>query len=136
MQYPIVSGQDSLPGFTIDLTLAPQVAVVRVTGELDLAVDRQFGELLAEAEATGTPVVLDMTEVSFCASCILGHLARAAQRLTLQGRQLVVATTQRMVLRPLMLLRLEDHLGLAPDLATALQQLGLPGDTLTPGTPA
>ncbi|OXM56142.1 anti-anti-sigma factor [Amycolatopsis thailandensis] len=136
MSLPVMSSRDSLPGFTIDLTLHPRITVLRATGELDLAAEAGFGQALAEAEATGTPVVVDMTEVGFCGSCILGHLARAAQRPTLRGQALIVATSQRMVLRPLMLLRLEDYLGLTPDVATAVRQLGLPADTLDPDTHA
>ncbi len=115
------------PGFTIDVTDRGDVVIVTGTGELDLAADPLLTTSLQQALSLGRPVVVDLTTVALCGSCVLTQLADAGRRLWGTGRTLTVATTVYAVLRPLALLHLDLLLTLVADLDTAFTRLGLPG---------
>ncbi|WP_328647985.1 STAS domain-containing protein [Amycolatopsis sp. NBC_00348] len=96
---------------------------MRGSDELDLAADPLLGATLALADAAAKPVVVDLTEVTFCGSCVLGQLPAAGRRITGDGRQMVVATSQYVVLRPLTLLGLDRDITIVPDVETAVRRL-------------
>lgn len=102
------------------------VTVVSASGELDLAADPLLGATLVQAETLGLPVLVDMTQVTFCASSTLSQLAATATRSARAGRPLVVASAEYAVIRPWVLLGLDGSLTVVTDVATALQRLGLP----------
>ncbi|WP_328649080.1 STAS domain-containing protein [Amycolatopsis sp. NBC_00348] len=111
------------PAFSIDTIDRGEVVVIHARGELDLAADPLLGATLALADAAAKPVVVDLTEVTFCGSCVLGQLLAAGRRITGDGRQMLVATSQYMVLRPLTLLQLDRDITIVPDVETALRRL-------------
>ncbi|WP_326950121.1 STAS domain-containing protein [Amycolatopsis sp. NBC_01307] len=96
---------------------------MRGSDEPDLAADPLLGATLALADAAAGPVVVDLTEVTFCGSCVLGQLPAAGRRITGDGRQMLVATSQYVVLRPLTLLGLDRDITIVPDVETAVRRL-------------
>ncbi|WP_328615285.1 STAS domain-containing protein [Amycolatopsis sp. NBC_00355] len=111
------------PAFSIDTVDRGEVVIIHARGELDLAADPLLGASLALADAAAKPVVVDLTEVTFCGSCVLGQLLAAGRRITGDGRQLLVATSQYVVLRPLTLLQLDRDIKIMPDVETAVRRL-------------
>ncbi len=124
------------PAFVIDVARRDDVVLVIASGELDLAADPVLGATLAQADALPVPVVADLSEVSFCGSCVLAQLVGAAIRKERAGLSLLVVTARSAVLRPLTLLGMDDYLTIVPDREAALEILNVSGATSTPPFPA
>ena len=72
--------------------LSPSGLVLAARGELDAAAVPKLRELLETAVGTGrTPVIIDLSEVSFIDSLSLATIVRAQQRLGGAGRMALVA---------------------------------------------
>jgi anti-sigma B factor antagonist len=100
-----------------------EIAVLALSGELDLAAAPALRERLAEARATGARgLVLDMAEVTFLDSSALREILRADAALRTDGVPLVLATVQPAVERLLELTRTTGMLAVAPTLEAALQR--------------
>jgi anti-sigma B factor antagonist len=70
----------------------PQIAVIALSGELDLYSCPEFKEELLRVIGSGaTLVVVDLTETTFIDSTALGVLIRGVERLKIQEGRLVVA---------------------------------------------
>ncbi len=97
------------------------VAVVELSGELDLAVHERFRTLAEELVAAApTLVVADVTEVEFMDSTMLRELLRCHRELDEAGSRLVVAGAQPPVRRLLELTGTDEVLALADSRADAL----------------
>ena len=124
-------------GMTVTATRVGSVAVVTVTGELDLLTARELmktvDETLQWRDLSG--VVVDLTAVSFLGSSGLGTLAELATRTTvptgdegyrseppraLPPLRLVAPPGNSAVLRPWETMNLQQILPLYPDVASAL----------------
>jgi anti-sigma B factor antagonist len=100
-----------------------EIAVLALSGELDLAAAPALRERLAEARATGARgLVLDMAEVTFLDSSALREILSADAALRTDGVPLVLATVQPAVERLLELTRTTGMLAVAPTLEAALQR--------------
>jgi anti-sigma B factor antagonist len=67
----------------------PAVAVVHIEGELDAATSHQLRDLLAEMDCD-LRVVVDLSEVDFVDSTVLGVLVLAQKRLLANGGDLLL----------------------------------------------
>ncbi|VVJ21403.1 Uncharacterised protein [Amycolatopsis camponoti] len=95
-------------------------AVLRVDGDLDLALAPKLRQLAERAARLGPAVlVIDLTGVTFLASAGMAELVRAHRGRTVSTSLRVVATG-RITLRPLELTRLTDELAIYPSLSEAL----------------
>jgi anti-sigma B factor antagonist len=100
-----------------------EIAVLALSGELDLAAAPALRERLAEVRATGARgLVLDMAEVTFLDSSALRELLSAEAALRAAGASLVLATVRPPVERLLELTRTTGMLHVAPTLEAALQR--------------
>lgn len=74
-------------------SLTREVALVSVSGELDLYTADRVASGIDEADAVGADaVVIDLSEISFIDSTALGVLVREAKRLEGRGHSLVLVT--------------------------------------------
>jgi anti-sigma B factor antagonist len=95
--------------------------VVTITGEVDMRTSPEMEEqLLVALDTAGTPVVADLTGVSFLDSIGLSALVRSHQLGVHNGNALRVVAAGRAVLRPLQLTALDSVLDLYPTLGEAL----------------
>jgi anti-sigma B factor antagonist len=97
--------------------------LVAVSGELDLASVPELRAALEIAAASGAPVVLDVSGVTFIDSTALGALLRANDELASGGPGMVTICPSGPVRRLLALTRLEDRLTFAPDRESAFARV-------------
>jgi anti-anti-sigma factor len=107
--------------------LTPELALVTVSGELDL---HTAGCLEARIEEAGTvaadAVVVDLSDTSFIDSTALSVLVQGAKRLEGRGGALVVVTNDRHTRRIIEVTGLSPRLRPHATLQDALTQLGPP----------
>lgn len=119
-----LSRVDSSAG-SVGLERSEDVAIVRVTGALDLAMAPKVEQVIDRAARLGCAVVvIDLTGTDFLASVGMAVLLRAHRQLSGVGPQPIgvrVVATGRTVLRPLQMTRLIDELDLYPTLSEALR---------------
>lgn len=97
------------------------VAVIELSGELDLAVHDRFRNLAEELVGEAPPlVVADVSEVEFMDSTMLREVLRCHRELDEAGSRLVVAGAQPPVRRLLELTGTDEVLALADSRADAL----------------
>ena len=112
------------PGIGIDHYWIGQVAVVAVSGTVDMLTSPQLGEAIsAVAEQSPMSVIVDLTKTEFLASSGLSVLIQAHTDLTPAARFAIVAdgpTTS----RPIKLLGLDKVLAVYPTLDDALTVIG------------
>ena len=101
----------------------PGVAVLALRGELDLAAAPMLRERVDEA-AFGRALVIDLHETRFIDSAVLKELLRARAELAAADVRLVLAGVPAPVRRLLDLTRTSELFDDAPDVETALRQLG------------
>jgi len=88
--------------FTIEESRHLGVAVVGVTGEIDVATAPSLREHLAVHQAAGEPVVVvDLTGVTFLDSTALGVLVGAYRRITEEGHALRLVIVEPRILKVL-----------------------------------
>jgi anti-sigma B factor antagonist len=76
----LMSEIEAIP-FAATMATAPDRATLRLTGELDLATKEELLELIAEAEASGVPLVhIDLRLLSFIDSTGISLLLQATDR--------------------------------------------------------
>jgi anti-sigma B factor antagonist len=81
---------------------APDTALVRVVGEVDMATGDLMAERLDEAMVTGVRVLMvDLTGVTFFGSTGLAVLLRARERARARHVDLRIVAGQRSVIRPM-----------------------------------
>ena len=87
---------------SINLENIGSVAVVHVTGEVDMATEAKLRAAVTDAVSTEpAALVLDLTGVTFFASAGLHVLVDVQHEATASGLDLLVAADNRAVLRPL-----------------------------------
>lgn len=106
--------------FKVDEDVEEGVALVAVSGELDLASVDELRTALRTAAATRSPsVVVDVSDVSFIDSTALAGLLRSNDELSSNGVQMVTACPPGSVRRLLTMTSLDDRLILALPIARA-----------------
>lgn len=98
-------------------------AVVRATGELDVATAPQLKESLAALLGRSPFVAVDLTEVSFLDSRGIGALVGATRAAREAGGELVIALAAETHLTSIRILKLEGYLRIVPDLSAATDAL-------------
>lgn len=92
----------SAGSFGVELEHQGEATVVAASGEIDLVSEPELRERLdAALEERPSLLVVDLTAVSFVASCGLAALLRARQQAETQGAEVRLVATERAVLRPL-----------------------------------
>lgn len=101
----------------------PGHTVLSVGGELDIATTAALRiEIVKALSATTTPVIIDLSGVSFCDASGLALLVGAQRRARLDGRTVVLAGPRPNVLKLLHITGLDRAFSIHPTLAAA--QLG------------
>ena len=108
--------------FKVDEDVEEGVALVAVSGELDLASVDDLRTALRTAATRLPSVVVDVSDVSFIDSTALAALLRSNDELSSNGVQMVMACPPGPVRRLLTMTSLDDRLILAPDRPGALAQ--------------
>jgi anti-sigma B factor antagonist len=99
-------------------------ALVSISGELDLYVERELREALAAAEKLGNPtVVVDLSAVSFMDSTVCGILVGEATRRRREGGELVVACNRNRASRVLEVAGIDRVIPVHPTLHAAFKDL-------------
>ena len=106
--------------FRVDEDVEEGVALVAVSGELDLASVDELRTALRTAATRSPSVVVDVSDVSFIDSSALAALLRSNDELSSNGVQMVMACPPGPVRRLLTMTSLDDRLILAPDRPRAL----------------
>ncbi len=97
--------------------------VFHFTGQLDAYSEKQFTSYINEVLASNSlSVVIDLSNIDFIDSSGLGAMVQAAKECNKGKRSFLVVGNAR-VIQTIKLVRLEEFLHLAPDLATALNKL-------------
>lgn len=98
----------------------PGHTVLSVSGELDFATTAALRVEIANVlSATTTPVIIDLSGVSFCDASGLALLVGAQRRARLGGRTLVLAGPRPTVLKLLHITGLDRAFSVHPTLAAA-----------------
>jgi anti-sigma B factor antagonist len=104
--------------------IAGRVALVSVSGELDLYVEKDLREALASAELLATPmVIVDLSGVSFMDSTACGILVAELKRRRRHGVELVVISNGNPVGRVLEVAGIDQIVPVYPTLHAAFQEL-------------
>jgi anti-sigma B factor antagonist len=104
--------------------LGPDVALVSVSGELDLYAEPELSHSLAAADELGaTTVVVDLSGVSFLDSTICGVIVREARRRNEAGGELVLVGNGSQATQALELAGIDRVVRLLPTLHSALETL-------------
>jgi anti-anti-sigma factor len=123
------------PPATMTVTTTAETTTVTVAGELDMGIaERLRSQLATEIALRPRAVILDLSDVTFCATCGLSVLLTTSADAQAAGIPYVIVAAQRAVVRPIMLLRLDEVLQIHRTVAEALDWLAiLP--SLTAGDP-
>ena len=95
-------------------------AVVRVSGELDLATAAKLENSLSELAPHADPVVMDLSECTFLDSAGTRVLLAAARGLAGEARSLRVVTTDPRILRVLEITAVDTMIAVHPSVEAAL----------------
>jgi len=107
-----------------------EAGVVAVSGEMDLSTAVRFTRDLDEAMAFSCgDLVLDLSDVDLIDSTALGVMLGVLQRLSDEGRWLILVVTRDFVMRILRITGLETTFRIAPSRSEALQQVVAPVDS-------
>ncbi len=116
--------------FEISTDAGPRACIVRLSGDVDMAVVPHLREALDEALVVGCcNVVLDLSEVNYADSSALGLLVWLDHRLRPEGGRLVLAGARRDVTRVLELsglVAVASTISTSANVAAALEGLELP----------
>ncbi len=111
---------------TAETTHADGAFLISVSGEGDMYTAPCLRDELVEAIASGSKKVLvDMTDVSFVDSTVLGLLVQANKRLRAAGGRLAVACGDANVVRVIQLTALDRLFGVYPSRELAVVGLGV-----------
>jgi anti-sigma B factor antagonist len=98
----------------------PGHTILSVIGEIDVATTAALRDEIANAlSATTTPVIIDLSGVSFCDASGLALLVGAQRRAGLDGRTVVLAGPRPSVLKLLHITGLDRTFHIHPTLAEA-----------------
>jgi anti-sigma B factor antagonist len=101
-----------------------RIALVSVSGELDLYVERQLNEALEAAELLGAPVVVvDLSGVVFMDSTVCGILVAEAKRRRRVDGELVLVSNGSRATKVLEVAGIDQLISVHPTLHGAFEQL-------------
>ena len=106
-------------GFRIRHEKQSAAIVVHAGGELDTETADQLDKYLRQVESTitqPTPVLLDLTEITYLSSAGIATLVIHTQRCAELGSRLRVIADQTAILRPITLSGADDAIEIAPTL--------------------
>jgi anti-anti-sigma factor len=104
--------------------IGQDIALVSVSGELDLYVERELRDALAAADNLKTPtVVIDLSGVSFMDSTVCGILVGEASRRRRDGGELVLVSNRNRASRVLEVSGIDRVVAVHPTLHAALKDL-------------
>jgi anti-sigma B factor antagonist len=104
--------------------LTPGAFVVTISGELDLTNARRIDEELASlSEDSAQHLVIDLLEVPFLESTVLGVVLSHAQRLRANGGDMTIVTDDVRVLRVFEITGLESHFRFERSLSSAIENI-------------
>jgi anti-sigma B factor antagonist len=104
--------------------IGQDIALVSVSGELDLYVERELRDAIAAADKLGTPtVVIDLSGVSFMDSTVCGILVGEAARRRREGGELVLVSNRNRASRVLEVAGIDRVVAVHPTLHAALKDL-------------
>lgn len=104
--------------------IGQDIALVSVSGELDLYVERQLRDALAAADKLGTPtVVIDLSGLSFMDSTACGIIVGEATRRRREGSQLVLVSNRNRASRVLEVAGIDRLIPIHPTLHAAFKEL-------------
>jgi anti-sigma B factor antagonist len=105
--------QEGLTGpadFTADVREQHGAIVVELCGELDLSTAGELRETLASPAVLGAPTIrVDLAQVTFMDSCIIGLLVTACKRVRAQGATFSVSCGQSRTRRTIEIAGLLDY---------------------------
>ena len=115
----------SMPPFRATVAqVGERIALVSLSGELDLHVERDLRDALdAAAELRSRAVVVDLSGVSFMDSTICGVLVGEAKRLRRDSTELVLVSNANRASRVLEVAGIDQIVPLYPTLHLAFQKL-------------
>lgn len=115
----------SLPGFHATVAeVGERIALVSISGELDLYVEADLRGALDAAELLGCPAtVVDLSGVSFMDSTVCGILVAEARRRADAHGELVLVSNGRRALHVLEVAGIDRIVAVHPTLHAAFQEL-------------
>jgi anti-sigma B factor antagonist len=115
----------SVPPFRATVAeIGQDIALVSVSGELDLYVERELREALAAADKLPSPtVVVDLSAVSFMDSTVCGILVGEAMRRRREGGELVLVSNRNRARRVLEVAGIDAVIPVHPTLHAAFKSL-------------
>jgi len=126
--HEVLSGGRLRP-YDSETEVVGEAGVVAVSGEMDLYTATRFKQDLDEVMASTTgDVVLDLSDLDMIDSTALGVMLRTLQRLSDDGRWLILVVTQAHVMRILTITGLRTTFRIAASRSEALQQVVAPVD--------
>lgn len=124
--HSVLTGGKERP-YSSETEVVGEAGVVAVSGEMDLATAARFEDDLDGAiAATGGDLVLDLSDIDMIDSTALGVMLRVLQRLSDEGRWLILVVTQAHVMRILTITGLQTTFRIASSRSEALQQVVAP----------
>jgi anti-sigma B factor antagonist len=115
----------SVPPFRATVAeIGSRIALLSLSGELDLYIERELREALEAAELVGTPtVVVDLSGVSFMDSTVCGILVSEAKRRRQDHGELVLVSNGTRTSRVLKVAGIDQIVSVHPTLHAAFQEL-------------
>jgi anti-sigma B factor antagonist len=115
----------SVPPFRATVAeIGSRIALVSLSGELDLYVERKLRDALEAAHLVGTPtVVVDLSGVSFMDSTACGILVSEARRRRQHEGELVLVSNEARTSHVLNLAGIDQVVSVHPTLHAAFQEL-------------
>lgn len=115
----------SIPPFRATVAeIAERIALVSISGELDLYVDEELQDALRAASLLGfETVIVDLSGVTFMDSTACGTLLAEAKRLRSDGGELVLVASRNRAGRVLQVAGIDRVVPLHPTLHAAIQSL-------------
>lgn len=115
----------SVPPFRATVAeIGSRIALVSLSGELDLYVERELRDALEAAELLGAPtVVVDLSGVSFMDSTVCGILVGEARRRRADQGELVLVSNGSRTSRVLKVAGIDQVVAVHPTLHAAFQEL-------------
>lgn len=119
---------DTLRGmvpFDATLDAQPTHAVIRVSGELDIATTPLLQVVISKAQTADRPVIVDVSDTSFCDSTGMSAVLRAHKHAEARGLPFVLVCPEenREVTRVLVLLGFDEVFAVQSSLAEAVRQV-------------
>jgi anti-sigma B factor antagonist len=115
-------------GLNVEVRQEPELTLITVAGEIDIATVPVLREGLAGPTASGKPIIVELDAVSFIDATGLGVLAGAASRTTAHGSSLHVVCARNEVRRLFTITGLDRHIPLARTRTQACRNLAAVGD--------